>query len=373
MASGLRAKLQAMAPGPAAPAASAAPMASAAPASGLVLRVDRRPAPEGLLNLPARGLSRLGAPDGFSVERCLFLDTETTGLSGGAGTVAFLVGAGYLDGAEFVTEQFMLGDYSDEPEMLLRLSELFGRFDAAVTFNGKAFDMPLLEARYTLSRLGARWRPLSHLDLLHPARRVWKLRLKSCRLAQLEERVLGVRRVGDIPGSEVPERFFRYLSTGDRSVLDDVLRHNLQDIVTLGVLLARLAELFDRPHTAGEGLDLFSLGRALERQGDGDAGSLYELSRDVPEGSFRLYNLYRRAGDWQSARTVLEDMVRRNQLGWVPHIELSKILEHREHNYRRAAFFAKIALAMCGADERPEIERRIRRLERKQLGGGLGD
>ena len=179
------------------------------------------------------------------MKKCLFLDTETTGLSGGAGTVAFLVGAAWVEDEELVTEQYILGDHSDEPEMLLRLGELLKRFDTAVTFNGKTFDMPLLESRYTLCRLRDHWRELDQLDLLHPARRVWKLRLQSCRLAHLEERVLGVRRENDLPGSEAPERFFRYLQTGDFSLLEEVIAHNLQDVITLAVLLVKLAQLFD--------------------------------------------------------------------------------------------------------------------------------
>ena len=187
MPSGLRAKLQAIAPGNAAKAAMQE-------RGGLVVRTSRREAPEGLLSLPARGLERLGAGEGFSVEKCLFLDTETTGLSGGAGTLAFLVGAAWVEGDELVTEQYILGDHSDEPEMLVRLGELLKRFDTAVTFNGRTFDMPLLETRYTLCRLRDHWRALDQLDLLYPARRVWKLRLQSCRLSNLEARVLGVRR-----------------------------------------------------------------------------------------------------------------------------------------------------------------------------------
>ena len=362
MASGLRAKLQAIAPGSATPVRAAG--------GGLVVRVDQRAAPEGLLSLPARGLARLGAKEGFAVERCLFLDTETTGLSGGAGTVAFLVGAAYVQEKQLVTEQFILRDYSDEPEMLLRLGELLARFDTAVTFNGKTFDMPLLEARYTLCRLREHWRALDQLDLLHPARRVWKLRLQSCRLANLEERVLGVRRENDLPGSEAPERFFRYLQSGDFSLLEDVIAHNLQDVVTLAVLLVKLANLFDEPLAARDSRDLYSLGRALEKQGDAQAAELYALSRDVPQGSYRLYMLYRRAGEWERARAVLEAMVRKNQMGYLPHIELAKIYEHRERNYRRAIFYTKIALAMCEGREREAIERRLARLERKLIGGG---
>ena len=362
MASGLRAKLQAIAPGPAARMRLAE--------GGLVVRTDRRKAPPGLLALPRRGLARLGAGEAFDVRRCLFLDTETTGLSGGAGTLAFLVGAAYVDGEDLVTEQYVLRDYGDEPEMLLRLGALLARFDTAVTFNGKTFDMPLLESRYTLCRLRGHWRELEQLDLLYPARRVWKLRLQSCRLANLEERVLGVRRENDLPGSEAPERFFRYLQSGDFSLLEDVIAHNLQDVLTLSTLLTRLARLLDQPMTARDSRDLYSIGRVLEKQGDAQATELYALSRDVPEGSFRLYTLYRRAGEWDRARAVLEAMVRKNQMGYLPHVELAKIYEHREHNYRRAALYTKIALAMCDERDKAALERRLARLERKQTGGG---
>lgn len=363
MASGLRAKLQAIAPANAAKAAMPE-------RGGLVVRTDRRKAPKGLLSLPKRGLERLGAGEVFSVEKCLFLDTETTGLSGGAGTVAFLVGAAWVEGDEFVTEQYILRDYGDEPEMLLRLGELMRRFTTAVTFNGKTFDMPLLESRYTLCRLRDHWRELDQLDLLHPARRVWKLRLQSCRLSNLEERVLGVRRENDLPGSEAPERFFRYLQTGDFSLLEEVIDHNLQDVVTLAVLLIKLARLFDEPLTATDSRDRYSLGRALEKRGDAQAAEVYALSRDVPEGSYRLYCIYRRQGEWERARAVLEAMVRKNQMGHIPHIELAKLYEHREKNCRRALFYTKIALAMCEGPEREAIIHRRDRLERKLSGGG---
>lgn len=362
MASGLRARLQAIS------SASAAPQRTAG--SGLVVRTHRMPAPEGLLSLPERGLVRLGAGEGFCARRCLFLDTETTGLSGGAGTVAFLVGVGYVEAEEFVIEQSVLSDYADEPEMLARLAALLRRFDAVVTFNGKTFDMPLLEARFTLCRMRELYAPPAHLDLLHPARRVWKLRLGSCRLSELEGRVLGVRREGDLPGSEAPERFFRYMHTGDFSLLEDVISHNLQDVATLATLLVRLARLFDRPDSARDSRDLYSLGRALERQGDAQAAELYGLSREVPEGSYRLYVLLRRAGEWERARAVLEGMVRKNQMGHVPHIELAKICEHRDHNIRKAIFYTRIALAMCPEGERDAIEHRLARLERKSTGGG---
>ena len=254
--------------------------------------------------------------------------------------------------------------------MLLRLGELLKRFDTAVTFNGKTFDMPLLESRYTLCRLRDHWRELDQLDLLHPARRVWKLRLQSCRLSNLEERVLGVRRENDLPGSEAPERFFRYLQTGDFSLLEEVIAHNLQDVVTLAVLLVKLAQLFDAPLSAQDSRDRYSLGRALEKRGDAQAAEVYALSRDLPEGSYRLYLIYRRAGEWERARAVLEAMVRKNQMGYIPHIELAKLYEHHDKNCRRALFYTKIALAMCEGPERAAMLHRLGRLERKLSEGG---
>ena len=362
MSASLRAKLQAIAPGAAAPAQ--------AREAGLVVRVDRRAACAELLNLRARGLERMGAWTDFDARKCLFLDTETTGLSGGAGTVAFLVGAGYLQGDRFVTEQFLLRDYCDEPDLLARLAALMQRFESVVTFNGTTFDMPLLKTRFTLCRLDHLWRDLRQLDLLYPARRVWKLRLQSCRLSNLERQVLGVRREGDLPGSEAPERFFRYLQTGEFALLEDVIDHNLQDVITLGVLLARLAALFDEPAAAEDSRDLFSLGRTLERRGEEEARALYARSRDVPEGSYRLFVLLRRAGEWDEARALLEDMVRKNQMGCVPHIELAKYYEHKKRDLRRAIFYTRIALAMCPPAQKEAIRHRLDRLERRQSGGG---
>ena len=110
--------------------------------------------------------------------------------------------------------------------------------------------------------------------------------------------MLGVRRENDLPGSEAPERFFRYLQTGDFSLLEEVIAHNLQDVITLAVLLVKQAQLFDEPLTATDSRDRYSLGRALEKRGDMQAAEVYALSRDVPQGSYRLYCIYRRAGEW---------------------------------------------------------------------------
>ena len=186
MASGLRAKLNAI--------SAAAPRVEAKPARpcGVMLCTDRRAADSRLYGLDADGLRRIGWNGRtFDVERCLFLDTETTGLSGGAGTVAFLVGLGYVRDGVFTVEQYLMRDYSDEADMLSQIARRMQEFDCVCTFNGKNFDLPLLQTRFTMCRMRDSWREMDQLDLLYPARRTWKLRLGSCRLGRIEEYILG--------------------------------------------------------------------------------------------------------------------------------------------------------------------------------------
>ena len=187
MASGLKAKLNAM--------SSAAPKAKKRETGrGLVCRVSREVADERLYDLSGAALRRIGwSGRKFDVEKCLFLDTETTGLSGGAGTVAFLVGLGRIEGREFVVRQFLMPTYAAEPQLLTRVNEFSEGCDTVVTFNGKSFDVPLLASRCIMNRTDNPFAGMRHLDLIHPARRTWKLRLKDCSLGNLEEKVLNLK------------------------------------------------------------------------------------------------------------------------------------------------------------------------------------
>ena len=150
-------------------------------------------------------------------ERLVYLDTETTGLAGGTGTCAFLIGIGTVEGTQFVVRQFFLRDYPEEKAVLRALAEILDSFDGLVTYNGKTFDVPLLETRYALARLKSPFGRLLHLDALHPSRRLWRLRLESCKLTDLESAVLGIEREGDVAGSEIPGIYFDYLRTGRRA------------------------------------------------------------------------------------------------------------------------------------------------------------
>lgn len=375
MASGLRAKLKAMG------AAADVPKKEVR-RGGLETYVVRRDIEPGLLELSGTGLRRIGwSGRPFDVRKCLFLDTETTGLSGGAGTVAFLVGVGFIEGNALVIEQYLMRDYSDEPELIDRLANRMEKFDCVCTFNGRTFDMPLLEARFTMCRMRHRWQEMENIDLLHPARRTWKLRLGSCRLGRLEELILGLERVGDLPGSEVPQRYFDFLKTGDMSLLEDVVRHNRQDIATLATLLVKLCEIYDDPECLSDKKDLFSVGKALEKQGElKPARELYRVSA-VPapagtiaaltgeklagEANWRIYQIERKSKNAEGMKAVLEQMKLRGQMPVEVRIELSKLYEHRLRNLKIALRYAREAKELIGNDGVEAIDKRIARLEKK--------
>ena len=377
MASSLRSRLDAMKTQSQKPAP--------ARAGGLLALAGTEDVPDSLYDIPAAALRRIGSSGRpFDIEKCLFIDTETTGLSGGAGTVAFLVGVGYISRGRMTIEQFFMRDYSDEPELLYRLKELMERFDTAVTFNGRNFDMPLISTRFVMNRLRD-FRELDQLDLLYPSRRAWKLRIRSCRLANIEEQILGIARENDIPGSEVPQRFFEYLKSGDMALMNDIIRHNYQDILSLAFLLDRLAKVYASPEEQREAADLFSLGRALENQGEqGPAIRLYRLSalpaRTLSASSLKngviagranmnLTRLLLRNGRYDEAKATLETMIRRCQQGIYPYIELAKLYEHRFRDCAAALMYTRKALEMCSEFDREEIEYRERRLLRKLSDG----
>jgi len=374
VASGLRAKLNMM--------RSSTPVEATPRRGGLICHVTREPLDPAIFNLPSTGLRRIGwCGPRFDIRRCLFLDTETTGLSGGAGTVAFLVGVGYVEGETLVIEQLMLREYADEPALLERLGRRMADFDSVCTFNGRNFDMPLLETRFTMNRMRDRWRVLENLDLLYPSRRAWKLRLGSCRLCNLEAEILGMPREDDLPGSEVPARFFQFLKTGEDALLDDIVRHNRQDIATLAKLLVRLCAINDRPDLLSDQRDQFSMGKSLERLGElrparemykasaipRPAGTLAALSGERIAGSanWRLYGLCRRSGDWKGAEEVLLQMLRRRQLPGAVCTELSKLYEHRRKDYPKALEFALKSAGYPDGESAERLEKRTERIRRK--------
>jgi len=245
------------------------------------------------LKLTAEGISWLSLPsavEGGDLARAVFVDVETTGLAGGTGTIPFLVGLGFFEGDAFVIHQYLMRGPEEERAVLSAVAGAAGSGSMVVSFNGKAFDLPLLETRFILNRMRFPFPP-DHLDLLFASRRVWGLRLESCRLSSLEASVLGIRRWQDIPGSLIPQLYYDYLRTGDGRCLSPVFDHNLLDVLSLVSLAGRLGELHRDPLRALEDApeDLFSVGRCFERAGRGAARTSNRNQAGYPETSLACY------------------------------------------------------------------------------------
>ena len=311
-----------------------------------------RPAEEfpGAYDLSAETLRMMSdreLPEDLDPRRILYLDTETTGL-GGSGTVAFLVGMGFLGDNGFEVHQFLMRDYPEEPYLLKHVAAGLGKFDVLCTFNGTTFDVPLLESRLLMNRMDRSCLDLPHLDLLHMCRRLWKLRLGRCNLGRLEEVILGKPRVDDLAGSEVPQRYFTYLKTKRMELLEDILKHNAQDIASLCVLLNHMADLYRHPEKIRFSEDVYSMGRALEKlERTEDARRCYRLARRGRMGDLAgsaLAVSYRRTGEREEAVRVWQEMVRERRGGIEPYVELAKYEEHVRRNYPAALNWTEQAM-----------------------------
>jgi uncharacterized protein YprB with RNaseH-like and TPR domain len=215
---------------------------------------------------------------GVEFSRMAFVDTETTGLAGGTGTYAFLVGVGVFEGEEFVVHQFFMRDHGEESALLHALGELLDGLEAVVSFNGKSFDMPLLETRFIMTRQVPRLTDAPHLDLLPVARRFWKYRLDSCALSSLEDHVLGVRRNReDVPGYLIPGLYLDYVRNGDAGEMPGIFYHNAQDILSLVTLTAHMCDLLANPLSVDITIpeeDLYGLARLLLETGQFERAEL---------------------------------------------------------------------------------------------------
>jgi len=215
-------------------------------------------------------VARDSALSGVDLRQVCFLDTETTGLSGGAGTMAFVVGLGFFADDGFRVYQYFLRDPGDEPAMIEALEERLPEFEALASFNGRAFDVPILENRFILARTRPPTTGMPHLDLLHPARRLWHYHLPSCALGTLEREVLGVlREQDDVPGGVIPHLYRDYLRTGDAREMKRVLYHNAVDVLSLVTLAVRLCRTFADPWAEAElsSAEFYSLGRWYAAEG----------------------------------------------------------------------------------------------------------
>jgi uncharacterized protein YprB with RNaseH-like and TPR domain len=277
-------------------------------------------------------LNRLSSPDLQSVitlmredasipdrDQIVFLDTETTGVQGGTGICPFLVGLGYFADDEFQVVQFFIRDFDEEPSMLLALGDLLNRFKTVITYNGAAFDLPLLETRFTLARLDSPFANMSQFDLLFTARRLWRTGHGSCRLAALERELLSFMRGPDIPGAMIPRAYFDFLQQRPTATFRSVFTHNVDDVLSLAALTIHACDrvVFEPAHL-DDPLDLYSLARVFENSADWRRGiQLYEkaiaggvaepVRRNVLEN---LAVLYRRTGEHERSCEISRELMR---------------------------------------------------------------
>ena len=261
-----------------------------------------------------------------SRDRIVFLDTETTGIQGGAGMCPFLVGVGNFAGGEFQMTQYFIRDFDEEPSMLHALAERLQHFELIVTYNGAAFDLPLLETRFTLARMENPFESMSHFDLLFTARKLWRNGHGSCRLVALENELLSFLRGPDIPGALIPRAYFDYLQRRPAPALESIFTHNVHDVVSLAALTVHACDRVTfEPAALDEPLDLYSLGRVLDGTADWRRSvQLYEMAcrGELPD-SIRLKAmenlavLYRRAGEYERSREICEELMRHRQFSMV--------------------------------------------------------
>ena len=326
----------------------------------------------------------------YNPEYFAFLDTETTGLSGGTGTYAFLIGAGRLEGDDFRLAQFFMRDPIEEPAQLAALEEFLAPCKAIVTYNGKAFDIPLLNSRFTYHGWHSPFSDLAHVDLLHLARRLWRERLPSRTLGNIETKILGTQRTeNDVPGWMIPQLYFDYLRSGDALPLKSVFYHNAMDILSLAGLFNHSARLLSDP-TSGVveySIDLIALARLFEDMGIlKTATDLYILGLEhediqnqrIPEdillkAILRLALIYKRQDNFEPAIVLWKKATQHNNID--AYIELAKYYEHRARDYGEAIRWTEAAITIIqkpgfSAFEyqqwKPELEHRLSRLTRKR-------
>jgi len=374
---------------------------------GRVTVADGLPPSDGVwptLDLLARAPCRQGL---------LFVDLETTGLAGGAGTLAFLVGCGWFDGGTFRVRQYLMSNVAGERALLKALTDVAGQFGTVVTYNGKTFDLPLIETRYLFHRMESPFSGLPHVDMLHPARRLWRPLAdaprpaggdsvaggdvgsraggfeSACRLTTLERTQCGFEREGDVPGWEIPDRYFAFVRSGDARPLEAVLEHNRLDILSLALVTAQTCQMLQEgPASARSPREALGLGRIYltggrlqeARECFADAGGLSVRPRDLgshegeamvqAEGLRAFALISRRARQFDDAEIAWRRLLELE--GSPPHIvreatdALAVHFEHRRRDLLAAKSYALRSLGFEGPPTREgAIRHRVARLDRK--------
>jgi len=329
-------------------------------------------------NLTVETLAIIANDDAFAaldVQKILFFDSETTGLAGGTGTIPFMLGFGFFSGQVFQVKIFVLQDLEREGDLLQAVDDFLqaGGFSATVTFNGKAFDFPLLETRYILQRRRFPLLHLPHLDFLFPARIIWKNTYDSRKLGYLGEMLLGISRADDIEASTIPALYFSFLRSQVFSLIEPVMEHNALDLVGLAAVVLLSARYLDDVSLANDEGEILGLGMLCERVGLLEkAEAFYRTAKDSGSRSEvqnramrRLSVLLKKKKLYGEALELWQQLSAADDLQ--AHREISVHYEHRERNYTLALAFVEKALAgdRLPPGQQQELEKRLERLQKK--------
>ena len=325
-----------------------------APPSPMALELLTKPSGAGK-SVRRRSSSALADP-----EKWLFLDTETTGLAGGTGTYAFLVGLAWWDAGGLQVEQLFLRDLHEEYSLLQELAIRIAERPVLVTFNGKSFDWPLLESRFTMTRTIRAPQLAAHLDLLHPARSLWRLRLGSVRLVELERHVLdpvrlGWRREDDVPSAMIPQFYFDYLRGGTVQPLAGVVKHNQMDLRGLAALFGKINSLLEARENGfaeTDTVDLFGLSKFLHRKGEKElahSACAYALDAGLPaefrpQATRELALMAKRRGEKERAALLWHELTENPQEIVFACEQLAMHYERHTGDFVRALQFVELGL-----------------------------
>jgi len=343
------------------------------------------------LNIPGPILAVLGRDEALvhlSLRQAVFLDLETTGLSGGTGTVPFLIGLGFFEDDKYRVVQYFLNDLAAEARMLADLQTFLmeKNFSVVVSYNGKGFDLPILETRFVLSRLPFPLAGRPHLDFLFSARHLWKHKYQSCRLYDLALCHLGVDRAEDIPSEEIPYRYFQYLRTGDFSLVEPIFYHNQEDILSLyGLIVAGAAMVsrsLEEAEVEADGLELLGVGKIWEKAGQQEKSAVFyerALNKKLP-GEFSvkvrkdLAYYFKKQRQWEKSIELWQELVEHSE-DLDCFRELAIYYEHYLKNPEEALKYALDGLALSEGrslryqqDFKKRVERLTRKINRVKLG-----
>ncbi len=315
----------------------------------------------------------------------IFLDTETSGLAGGTGTYAFEVGLGRFTEEGFHLAQFFMRHPGEEAALLAGMVQFMDGMEAVVTYNGKSFDIPLLNTRYTLSGLSSPFEGIYHFDLLSLARRLWRIRLESRTLGNIEKEILNFKRgEEEVPGYMIPEMYFEYLKTKDARPMAGIFYHNAMDILSLAALFSHSAAILEAPFSniVTHGEDLVALARHYENLDETElAEKLYQkalaspLSEDLHWDTLKRFSLMlKRQSHWQKALPLWEEAAANDQL--YAFVELAKYYEHQTRAFEEAQQWTLSAMTALEKQYLPayqyqvwqeELSHRLARLENSPL------